>query len=107
MKQDRDRVTIKIYQEFNPRKGHIAILFGLILTSIGIWSILLSISGQESYAQQTPPPTTDFFLLECDEIKDKVNELMNSKGPVQKNLIAIKEMIFLMDLYDIKCSQAG
>lgn len=107
MKQHKDRVTIKIYRDFNPKKGHVVILFGLILTSIGIWSILSSITGQESYAQQTSSPTTDFFLLECDEIKDKVNELLNSKGPVQKNLIAIKEMIFLMDLYDIKCSQAG
>jgi hypothetical protein len=103
--QHNDIVTIKSYQEFNPKKRYVAILSGLIFISIGIWSSLSSITGQqESYAQQTPPPTTDYFLLECEEIKDKVNELLNSKGPVQKNLIAIKEMIFLMDLYDIKCS---
>ncbi len=107
MQQHKDRAIIKIYREFSLTKRQVPILMGLIFTSIGIWGLLSSITGQESHAQQTPTPTTDFFILECDEIKDKVNELLNSKGSIQKNLIAIKEMIFLMDLYDIKCSPAG
>ncbi len=64
MKPHKDRVTNKIYREFNPRKGHVAIQLWLILTSIRIWGLLSYINGQESYAQQTPPHTTDFFLLE-------------------------------------------
>jgi hypothetical protein len=107
MQQSQNRAIIKIYREYRPTKRQVAILLGLILVSIGIWGLLSSITGQMSYSQQTPPPTTDFFLLECDAIKDKVNELLNSKGSIQKNLIAIKEMIFLMDLYDIKCSTAS
>jgi len=107
MQQHKGRAIVKIYREFNLTKRRVAILLGLILTSIGIWGLLWSIPGQESYAQQTPPPTTDFFILGCDEIKVKINELLNSKGSIQKNLIAIKEMIFLMDLYDTKCSPAS
>ena len=105
MQHRKDIVTVKIYREYDLKKKHIAVLLGLIVTSIGILDLLSSITGHESYAQQAPTPT-DFFLLGCDEIKDKVNDLLNSKGPVQKNLLAIKEMIFLMDLYDIKCSPA-
>lgn len=107
MQQYKNRVTVKIYQRFDLKNKRIAVLLGLILTSIGIWSLLSSISEHESYGQQASPPTTDFFLLGCDEIEDKVNDLLKSKGPIQKNLVAIKEMIFLMDLYDIKCPIAG
>jgi hypothetical protein len=78
-----------------------------MVTLIGFWGLFSYITGQESYAQQIPPSPTDFFLLKCDVIEDKVNELLNSKGPIQKNLIAIKEMIFLMDLYDAKCPLGG
>lgn len=74
-----------------------------INTSIPALIFLSSIVGQESDAQQTPPPT-DFFTIQCDEIKSKVNGLLNSKGSVQQNLIAIKNMTFLMHLYDGKCS---
>jgi hypothetical protein len=62
-----------------------------------------SVAGQQSYAQQSQPPPTDFFALECDEIKNKVNSLLNAKGPVQQSLIAIKNMTFLMHIYNEKC----
>lgn len=64
---------------------------------------LSSVTGQQSNAQQNQPSPTDFFALECEEIKNKVNALLNSKGPVQQNLIAIKNMTFLMHIYDDKC----
>lgn len=61
------------------------------------------IAGSQSYAQEQKPQT-DFFSLECDEIKSKVNALLNSKGPVQQNLLAINNMTFLTHLYTDKCS---
>ncbi len=64
---------------------------------------LASVAGQQSNAQQNQPRPTDFFALECDEIKNKANALLNSKGPVQQNLMAIKNMTFLMHIYDDKC----
>jgi hypothetical protein len=64
---------------------------------------LSNIAGSLSYAQEQEPQT-DFFLLECDDIKDKVNALLSSKGPVQKNLLDIKNMTFLTNLYSDKCS---
>jgi hypothetical protein len=63
------------------------------------------IAGSQSYAQEQKPQP-DYFSLECDEIKSKVNALLNSKGPVQQNLLAIKNMTFLTHLYSDKCSTA-
>jgi hypothetical protein len=77
------------------------LISGLILLAPLI--LLSYIAGAQSYAQQQQPPT-DFFLLECNEIKSKVNALLNSKGSVQQNLIAIKNMTFLVHLYTDKCS---
>jgi hypothetical protein len=54
---------------------------------------LSSVAGQQSFAQQSQPPPTDFFALECDEIKNKVNSLLNAKGPVQQNLMAIMKSV--------------
>lgn len=48
-------------------------------------------------------PATDFFALSCEDVQGKVNTLLNTKGSVQQNLVAIKEMIFLMQIYDNKC----
>jgi hypothetical protein len=70
---------------------------------MGALIFLSFVTGQQSNAQQNQPPATDFFALECDEIKNKVNALLNSKGPVQQNLNAIKNMTFLMHIYDEKC----
>jgi hypothetical protein len=79
----------------------------LLVTSVHILiaalMFLSSVAGQQSFAQQSQPPPTDFFALECDEIKNKVNSLLNAKGPVQQNLMAIKNMTFLMHIYDEKC----
>jgi hypothetical protein len=72
-------------------------------TSIAALIFLSSVAGQQSFAQQSQPPPIDFFALECDEIKNKVNSLLNAKGPVQQSLIAIKNMTFLMHIYDEKC----
>jgi hypothetical protein len=106
MQQNKNEETLKIFKGFDLKNKHM-VLLGLMITLIGFWGLLSYITGQESYAQQASPPTTDFFLLECNEIEDKVNDLLNSKGPIQKNLVAIKEMIFLMDLYEAKCPIAG
>jgi hypothetical protein len=78
------------------------LISGLILLAPLIF--LSYIAGSQSYAQQQQQPPTDFFLLECNEIKSKVNGLLNSKGSVQQNLIAIKNMTFLVHLYTDKCS---
>lgn len=106
MQKNKVRATGKIFQWFDLKNKRI-VLLGLMVTLIGFWGLLSYVIGQESYAQQASPPTTDFFLLGCEEIENKVNDLLNSKGPIQKNLVAIKEMIFLMDLYDAKCPIAG
>jgi hypothetical protein len=68
---------------------------------------LSSVTGQQSNAQQNQLPPTDFFALDCDEIQNKVNALLNLKGPVQQNLIAIKNMTFLMHIYDDKCQASA
>jgi hypothetical protein len=79
------------------------LISGLILLAPLIF--LSYIAGSQSYAQQQQQqPPTDFFLLECNEIKSEVNALLNSKGSVQQNLIAIKNMTFLVHLYTDKCS---
>jgi hypothetical protein len=78
------------------------LIYGPILLAPLIF--LSYIAGSQSYAQQQQQPPTDFFLLECDEIRSKVNALLNSKGPVQQNLIAIMNMTFLVHLYTDKCS---
>lgn len=85
-------------------KKYMALFVGSMFTSMAILIFLSYGMYKESYAQQTSPPPIDFFALECDEIKSKVNDLLNSKGSVQKNLIAIKDMIFLMHVYDDKCT---
>ena len=56
------------------------------------------------YQVSEAQPSTDFFALNCDEVKEKVNGLLNSKGPIQQNMLAVKEMIFLMEIYDDKCA---
>jgi hypothetical protein len=76
----------------------------VVYTSLLALALFLpSTGGLQSYAQDQEPPT-DFFLLQCDEIKNQVNALLSSKGPVQKNLLDIKNMTFLTQLYNDKCS---
>lgn len=76
----------------------------VVYTSLLALALFLpSTEGLQSYAQDQEPPT-DFFLLQCDEIKNQVNALLSSKGPVQKNLLDIKNMTFLTQLYNDKCS---
>lgn len=64
-------------------------------------AFFLSIFMAGSSEAQTP--ATDFFELSCEDVKGKVNTLLNTKGSVQQNLVTIKEMIFLMHIYDNKC----
>jgi hypothetical protein len=71
----------------------------MLVTALFLSNTIVS----QLYAQEQKPPT-DFFLLQCDEIKNKVNALLGSKGPVQQNLLDIKNMTFLTQLYSDKCS---
>jgi hypothetical protein len=76
----------------------------VVYTPMLVTALFLSITiVSPLYAQEQEPPT-DFFLLQCDEIKNKVNALLGSKGPVQQNLLDIKNMTFLTQLYSDKCS---
>lgn len=84
-------------------KNDIRLLVMSVHILIAALMFLSSVTGQQSNAQQNQPSPTDFFALECEEIKNKVNALLNLKGPVQQNLIAIKNMTFLMHIYDDKC----
>lgn len=68
--------------------------------AVSIGFLLSIVMAGPSEAQS---PATDFFELGCDDVKGKVNTLLNTKGSVQQNLVAIKEMIFLMHVYDNKC----
>ena len=88
---------------YHSMKKGIKLLVMSVHILIAALIFLSYVTGQQSNAQQNQPPPTDFFALECDEIKNKVNALLNSKGPVQQNLIAIKNMTFLMHIYDDKC----
>lgn len=68
--------------------------------AISIAFFLSIVMAGSSEAQTT---TTDFFELGCEDVKSKVNTLLNTKGSVQQNLVAVKEMIFLVHIYDSKC----
>ena len=77
----------------------------LVYTSLLALALFLpSTGGLQLYAQEQEP-LTDFFLLQCDEIKNQTNALLSSKGPIQKNLLDIKNMTFLTQLYNDKCSE--
>lgn len=71
---------------------------GIVIPLISF--ILISSMQQYSIAQET----TDFFELSCTNITNQVNQLLESKGPVQRNMLDLKNMTFLMNLYNIKCA---
>jgi hypothetical protein len=71
----------------------------LILVT-GILMLVISFMQQYSIGQQSP----DYFELSCDNITSQANQLLESKGPMQRNMLDLKNMTFLMNLYSIKCA---
>jgi hypothetical protein len=71
----------------------------LILVT-GILILVASSIQQYSTGQESP----DYFMLSCDNITTQANQLMESKGPVQRNMLDLKNMTFLMNLYNFKCA---
>lgn len=71
----------------------------LILVT-GILMLVISFMQQYSIGQQSP----DYFMLSCDNITSQANQLLESKGPMQRNMLDLKNMTFLMNLYSIKCT---
>jgi hypothetical protein len=71
----------------------------LILVT-GILMLVISFMQQHSIGQQSP----DYFMLSCDNITSQANQLLESKGPMQRNMLDLKNMTFLMNLYSIKCA---
>ena len=66
----------------------------------GILILAVSFSYQYSIGQTSK----DYFSLSCDNITSQVNQLLESKGPVQRNMLDLKNMTFLMNLYNKQCS---
>lgn len=81
-------------------KSNIKLLAVLVPAAVSVAFLLSVVMAGPSEAQS---PATDFFALSCEDVQSKVNTLLNTKGSVQQNLVAIKEMIFLMQIYDNKC----
>jgi hypothetical protein len=77
---------------------HHEIIFLLLTT--GILILAISLSHQYSVGQTS----IDYFSLSCNNITSQVNQLLESKGPVQRNMLDLKNMTFLMNLYNIQCS---
>lgn len=71
----------------------------LILVT-GILMLVVSSIPQYSTGQESP----DYFMLSCDNITSQANQLLESKGPVQRNMLDLKNMTFLMNLYNFKCA---
>ncbi len=71
-----------------------------VILVVGLLTVAISSMQQSSIGQETK----DFFALSCSNITGQVNELLESKGPVQRNMIDLKNMTFLMNLYGVKCS---
>jgi hypothetical protein len=74
------------------------IIFLLLTTGILILSISVS---QQGVMGQT---SKDYFSLSCNNITSQVNQLLESKGPVQRNMLDLKNMTFLLNLYNLECS---
>jgi len=70
------------------------------ILAAGVLMSLIYFMQQYSTAQET----TDFFELSCTNITNQVNQLLESKGPVQRNMLDLKNMTFLMNLYNTKCA---
>jgi hypothetical protein len=70
----------------------------LLISVAGILMLVISFMQHYSIAQE------DFFELSCTNITSQVNQLLESKGPVQRNMLDLKNMTFLMNLYNVKCA---
>lgn len=95
----RDRILrnfIQWTEEPDMMTCHIIFLFVVIGTLI----LAMSFTYQYSVGQTS----VDYFALSCNNITSQVNQLLESKGPVQRNLLDLKNMTFLMNLYSIECS---
>ena len=71
----------------------------LILVT-GILMLIVSSMQQHTIGQKSQ----DYFMLSCDNITSLANQLLESKGSVQRNMLDLKNMTFLMNLYSIKCN---
>jgi hypothetical protein len=74
------------------------VIFLLLIT--GILILVIPFIHQSSMGQ----PSKDYFSLSCNNITSQVNQLLESKGPVQRNMLDLKNMTFLLNLYNIQCS---
>lgn len=70
-----------------------------LLVTIGILILTVSLTQQYSVGETS----VDYFSLSCNNITSQVNQLLESKGPVQRNMLDLKNMTFLMNLYTMKC----
>lgn len=73
------------------------LIFLLVTTGI----LILGVSLIQQYS--VGETSVDYFMLSCNNITDQVNQLLESKGPVQRNMLDLKNMTFLMNLYTMKC----
>lgn len=73
------------------------LIFLLVTTGI----LILGVSLIQQYS--VGETSVDYFSLSCNNITGQVNQLLESKGPVQRNMLDLKNMTFLMNLYTMKC----
>jgi hypothetical protein len=74
--------------------------FNFFILVTGVLLLVVSSIQQNSSGQKS----SDYFMLSCDNITSQANQLLESKGPMQRNMLDLKNMTFLMNLYSIKCT---
>lgn len=74
--------------------------FSFFILVTGVLLLVISSIQQNSSGQKS----SDYFTLSCDNITSQANQLLESKGPMQRNMLDLKNMTFLMNLYSIKCT---
>lgn len=74
--------------------------FNFFILVTGLLLLVVSSIQQNSNGQKS----SDYFMLSCDNITSQANQLLESKGPMQRNMLDLKNMTFLMNLYSIKCT---
>jgi hypothetical protein len=70
-----------------------------LLVTTGILILAVSLTQQYSVGETS----VDYFSLSCNNITSQVNQLLESKGALQRNMLDLKNMTFLMNLYAMKC----
>jgi hypothetical protein len=72
-----------------------------LLITTGILILVVSLTQQYSVSETS----VDYFSLSCNNITSQVNQLLESKGALQRNMLDLKNMTFLMNLYTMKCGE--